>query len=126
MTITEIPARSSRGPRTTRTASAQAICPTSGQRAHDRRAFLIHLTPSGRRAQREAATALADAADTLLTPLDAAERQYLVDLLATVAAHWQQLSASQDNPGTSRAGDGLPQPTAGHRRLCAGWPHHRR
>jgi MarR family len=26
----------------------------------DRRAFLIHLTPSGRRAQRKAATALAD------------------------------------------------------------------
>ena len=68
----------------------------------DRRAFLIHLTPGGRRAQRKAATALAGAADTLLTPLDAAERRHLVDLLAKVAAHWQQVSASQQNPGTSQ------------------------
>jgi DNA-binding MarR family transcriptional regulator len=70
----------------------------------DRRAFLIHLTQSGRRAQRKAATALAGAADTLLTPLDAAERRHLVDLLAKVAAHWQQVSASQHNPGTSQTG----------------------
>ena len=48
--------------------------------AQDRRAFLIHLTPGGRRAQRKAATALAGAADTLLTPLDAAERRHLADL----------------------------------------------
>jgi DNA-binding MarR family transcriptional regulator len=68
----------------------------------DRRAFLIHLTPGGRRAQRKAATALDGAADTLLTPLDAAERRHLVDLLAKVAAHWQQVSASQQNPGTSQ------------------------
>ena len=68
----------------------------------DRRAFLIHLTPSGQRTQRKAATALAGAADTLLTPLDAAERRHLVDLLAKVAAHWQQASASQQNPGTSQ------------------------
>jgi len=68
----------------------------------DRRAFLIHLTPGGRRAQRKAATALAGAADTLLTPLDAAERRHLVDLLAKVAAHWQQVSASQQNPGASQ------------------------
>jgi DNA-binding MarR family transcriptional regulator len=68
----------------------------------DRRAFLIHLTPGGRRAQRKAATALAGAADTLLTPLDAAERRHLVDLLAKVAAYWQQVSASQQNPGTSQ------------------------
>jgi DNA-binding MarR family transcriptional regulator len=70
----------------------------------DRRAFLIHLTQSGRRAQRKAATALAGAADTLLTPLDAAERRHLVDLLAKVAAHWQQASASRQNPGTSQTG----------------------
>src|SRR6476646_10685616 len=69
----------------------------------DRTAFLIHLTPSGRRAQRKAATALAGAADTLLTPLDAAERRHLVDLLAKVAAHWQQVSSSQQNPGTSQS-----------------------
>jgi len=69
----------------------------------DRRAFLIHLTAGGRRVQRRAATALAGAADTLLTPLDAAERRHLVDLLATIAEHWQQVSASQQNPGTSQA-----------------------
>ena len=75
---------------------------------HDRRAFLIHLTPSGRRAQRKAAAALAGAADTLLTPLDAAERRHLVDLLAKVAAHWQQVTASQQNPGTSQTGPAAP------------------
>ncbi|HEV3288236.1 MAG TPA: MarR family transcriptional regulator, partial [Streptosporangiaceae bacterium] len=74
----------------------------------DRRAFLIHLTPGGRRAQRKAATALAGAADTLLTPLDAAERRHLVDLLAKVAAHWQQASASQQNPGTSQTSPAAP------------------
>jgi response regulator RpfG family c-di-GMP phosphodiesterase len=68
----------------------------------DRRAFLIHLTPSGQRAQRKAATALAGAADTLLTPLDAAERRHLVDLLTKVSAYWQQVSASQQNPDTSQ------------------------
>ncbi len=78
----------------------------------DRRAFLIHLTPSGRRAQRKAATALAGAADTLLTPLDAAERRHLVDLLAKVAAHWQQVSASQQNPGTSQARPAAPSSKA--------------
>src|SRR5246127_339464 len=35
----------------------------------DRRAFLIHLTPGAQKARRKAATALAGAADTLLTPL---------------------------------------------------------
>jgi DNA-binding MarR family transcriptional regulator len=78
----------------------------------DRRAFLIHLTPSGRRAQRKAATALAGAADTLLTPLDATERRHLVDLLAKVAAHWQQVSASQQNPGTSQTRPAAPSSTA--------------
>ena len=75
----------------------------------DRRAFLIHLTPGGRRAQRKAATALSGAADTLLTPLDAAERRHLVDLLAKVAAYWQQVSASQQNSGTSQT---RPAPTS--------------
>jgi DNA-binding MarR family transcriptional regulator len=81
----------------------------------DRRAFLIHLTPSGRSAQRKAATALAGAADTLLTPLDAAERRHLVDLLAKVAAHWQQASASQDNPGTSQTRPTPPRQQGTHR-----------
>ncbi len=56
----------------------------------DRRAFLIHLTESGLEAQRRAAAALDGAAETLLTPLAAAERRQLVDLLARVAAHWQE------------------------------------
>ena len=78
----------------------------------DRRAFLIHLTPAGRRAQRKAATALAGAADTLLTPLDTAEQRHLIDLLAKVAAHWQQVSASQQDPGTSQTGPAPPRSTA--------------
>jgi DNA-binding MarR family transcriptional regulator len=60
----------------------------------DRRAFLIHLTTGGQDLQRQAAAALAGAADTLLTPLDPAERDQLVTLLAKVAAHWQQLTAA--------------------------------
>jgi DNA-binding MarR family transcriptional regulator len=67
----------------------------------DRRAFLIHLTASGKDTQRRAATALAGAADALLTPLDAAERHHLVDLLAKVTAHWQQVSASRQHPAPS-------------------------
>ena len=69
----------------------------------DRRAFMIHLTPAGRAAQRRAAAALDGAAETLLTPLDAADRRHLIDLLARVAAHWQQLSATQPHPGTKQA-----------------------
>jgi len=69
----------------------------------DRRAFLIHLTPRGRETQQRAAAALAGAADALLTPLNLAERQQLVDLLAKVAAHWQEVSASQ-HPATSQSG----------------------
>jgi DNA-binding MarR family transcriptional regulator len=68
----------------------------------DRRAFLIHLTPGGRDAQRRAAAALHGAAETLLAPLDEAERRHLVDLLARIAAHWQQLSAVQPHPGTKQ------------------------
>jgi DNA-binding MarR family transcriptional regulator len=65
----------------------------------DRRAFLIHLTDGGRDVQRRAAAALGGAADTLLLPLAAAEREHLVSLLAKVAAHWQQVSASRTTPG---------------------------
>jgi DNA-binding MarR family transcriptional regulator len=69
----------------------------------DRRAFLIHLTPGGRDAQRRAAAALDGAAETLLTPLAGPERRHLIDLLARIAAHWQQLSAAQPHPGNPTA-----------------------
>ena len=69
----------------------------------DRRAFLIHLTSAGRAAQRLAAAALDGAAETLLTPLDAADRRHLIDLLARVAAHWQQLSTTQPHPATRQS-----------------------
>ncbi len=69
----------------------------------DRRAFLIHLTSGGRDAQRQAAAALDGAADTLLTPLDQAERRHLIDLLARIAANWQQRSAVPPYPGRQTA-----------------------
>lgn len=59
----------------------------------DRRAFQIHLTPAGRAVQHQAAAALQGAAETLLEPLTAAERRNLTDLLAKIAARWQEESA---------------------------------
>ena len=81
----------------------------------DRRAFLIHLTDSGQDVRRRAAAALAGAADTLLTPLDPAEREQLNRLLAKVAAHWQQVSAAQPDPGAAQPdpGAGGPDPAVG-------------
>jgi len=67
------------------------------------RTAMVYLTAAGRAAQRRAAAALDGAAETLLTPLDAADRRHLIDLLARVAAHWQQLSATQPHPGTKQA-----------------------
>src|SRR6266567_3185930 len=61
----------------------------------DRRSFLIHLTDTGQAAQRKAATALTGAADSLLQPLDPAERSQLRALLARIIEHWQALSAAQ-------------------------------
>jgi DNA-binding MarR family transcriptional regulator len=61
----------------------------------DRRSFLIHLTAQGERTQRKAAAGLAGATETLLNPLDTAERRQLVDLLARIADHWQERSANQ-------------------------------
>jgi DNA-binding MarR family transcriptional regulator len=93
----------------------------------DRRAFLIHLTAGGRRAQRRAATALAGAADTLLAPLDDAERRHLVNLLATIADHWQQVSASQQDPGTSQARPAAPSSKAATgQRAAVSRPLHQR
>jgi len=73
----------------------------------DRRAFLIHLTPAGQDVREQAAAALAGAVQTLLAPLDEAESQHLVDLLAKVAAHWQQVSADHPEPA-----DGPTRPSA--------------
>ena len=68
-----------------------------------------HVTRAHRGTRRRTlALALAGAADTPLPPLDAAERRHLVDLLAKVAAHWQQVSASQQNPGTSQTRPAAP------------------
>jgi DNA-binding MarR family transcriptional regulator len=61
----------------------------------DRRSFLIHLTGDGQRTQRNAAAALAGAADTLLRPLDPEERGLLRTLLTRIVDHWQALSAAQ-------------------------------
>jgi DNA-binding MarR family transcriptional regulator len=61
----------------------------------DRRSFLIHLTGGGRDAQRRAAAALAGAAETLLTPLRPSEQRHLVELLAKIAAHWQDTTAAR-------------------------------
>jgi DNA-binding MarR family transcriptional regulator len=58
----------------------------------DRRSYLIHLTAQGRRTQRKAAAELAKQADTLLTPLDAAERRQLIELLTRIADHWDELN----------------------------------
>jgi DNA-binding MarR family transcriptional regulator len=61
----------------------------------DRRSFLIHLTAQGEQTQRKAAAGLAGATEVLLNPLDAAERRQLVDLLARIADHWQEVSANR-------------------------------
>ena len=78
----------------------------------DRRAFLIHLTSAGQDLREQAAAALAGAAQALLAPLDEAEGRQLVDLLAKVAAHWQQVSA--DGPGPDPGPAGSP-PARGQR-----------
>jgi DNA-binding MarR family transcriptional regulator len=87
----------------------------------DRRAFMIHLTPGGRAAQRRAAAALDGAAETLLTPLDEADRRHLIDLLAKIAAHWQERAAVQPGPGGGQTaptatGDEAPAPPRTRRR----------
>jgi hypothetical protein len=81
-----------------------SICPTSSS---SRRSFgecetpkiaalfLVHLTPEGKQTQQKAATELAGQAETLLRPLDAAERRQLIDLLTRIADHWEELNATQ-------------------------------
>jgi DNA-binding MarR family transcriptional regulator len=83
----------------------------------DRRAFLIHLTPAGQDVREQAAAALAGAAQTLLAPLDEAESQHLVDLLAKVAAHWQQIGADHPEPA---AGPTRPSAARGERTAVSG------
>ena len=58
----------------------------------DRRSYLIHLTAQGKKTQRKAGAELAKQADTLLTPLDAAERRQLIELLTRIADHWDELN----------------------------------
>src|SRR5262249_46114940 len=70
----------------------------------DRRAFLIHLTSGGRDAQRRAAAALEGAAETLLTPLNPAERRQLIDLLARIASAWQDLNAGHQHSDAGQTG----------------------
>jgi DNA-binding MarR family transcriptional regulator len=59
---------------------------------YDRRSYLIHLTAQGKQTQRKASAELAQQADTLLKPLDAAERRQLVSLLSRIADHWDELN----------------------------------
>ena len=81
----------------------------------DRRAFLIHLTAAGQDLREQAAAALGGAAQALLAPLDEAESQQLVDLLAKVAAHWQQVSADHPGPAVGPATPVDPPPARGKR-----------
>jgi MarR family transcriptional regulator, lower aerobic nicotinate degradation pathway regulator len=61
----------------------------------DRRSFHVHLTAKGRQTQRKAANELAGQAETLLAPLDAAERGQLVELLTRIADHWEELNSRE-------------------------------
>lgn len=73
----------------------------------DRRSFLIHLTAAGTQTQRQAAAALAKQADTLLKPLDAAERLQLVDLLTRVADHWEGVAIHDADQPVARPAQAL-------------------
>jgi DNA-binding MarR family transcriptional regulator len=64
----------------------------------DRRAYLIHLTRKGEQTQAKAAAELAEQTETLLEPLDAAERRQLIGLLAKIADHWEELSLRRSAP----------------------------
>ena len=61
----------------------------------DRRSYLIHLTAHGKETQRKAAAELAQQADTLLKPLDTAERRQLISLLTRIADHWEELNKGE-------------------------------
>ena len=89
----------------------------------DRRSFLIHLTATGTETQRQAAAALAQQAETLLKPLDAAERRQLIDLLTRVADHWEDLTTGDTGPHTARPAQAL---EALEHLAAAAEPAHRR
>jgi DNA-binding MarR family transcriptional regulator len=55
--------------------------------AADRRRTVVALTPAGAAALEQLSGAVASAQETLLTPLGAAERAALVDLLGRIAEH---------------------------------------
>ena len=73
----------------------------------DRRSYLIHLTAQGKKTQQRAAAELANQADTLLTPLDAAERRQLIELLTRIADHWDELNAGATTKERARPAQAL-------------------
>ena len=54
-----------------------------------------------------AAAELAEQADILLEPLDAAERRQLIDLLTRIADHWQNRTAGSAGGGKARQAQAL-------------------
>jgi DNA-binding MarR family transcriptional regulator len=72
----------------------------------DRRSYLIHLTPLGKKTQLDAAGELAKQADFLLEPLAPAERRQLIDSLTRIADHWETHAApstGEERPRSARA-----------------------
>jgi DNA-binding MarR family transcriptional regulator len=51
----------------------------------DRRAYLLQLTPEGRKAQKQALRVMEDAEDRFLAELDGREREQLIELLGKLA-----------------------------------------
>jgi DNA-binding MarR family transcriptional regulator len=73
--------------------------------ANDRRSYQIHLTRKGEELHRRIESELARQANTLLEPLDRAERRQLIELLARVADHWAQ--STGDRPARPRSAQAL-------------------
>jgi len=73
----------------------------------DRRSYLVHLTPQGEQTQAEAAADLAKQADTLLKPLNAAERNKLIDLLTRVVDRWEELTSDSADAEAARPAQAL-------------------